>query len=440
MKQLLKGARVIDPSQNMDTIADVLIEQNQVQAIGPDLPVDDIDSVYQLSPDYWVTPGLIDIHVHLRDPGQWEKETIQTGTEAAIAGGFTAVACMPNTKPTIDNLSTLTYVNTTAKQNARIAVYPVAAATKDIAGEELTEMAELKTNGAVAFTDDGHCLMDSRMMRLALEYCKMLNMPFICHAEDMNLSGQGCMNEGYYSTLLGLPGIPNVSESVIVGRDIQLAKVTGGHVHFAHISTRESVELIRQAKAEGISITAETTPHYIALTDEAVSGYDPDFKMNPPLRSKTDQEALIEGLIDGTIDAVATDHAPHTRDEKAQSFDHAPNGVIGLETSLAVILTHLFHTGKMSPLNIIHRMSTGPAQCLKLSGGTLKPGSPANLTVIHPGLKWTVDPSQMKSKSRNTPFKGQTLRGKALQVFYQGEALLQMDLESAGIHRELLGV
>lgn len=424
MKQLLKGGRVIDPSQNMDEVRDILIENDIIIAVEKDIPVDGIDEVHQLSPEHWVTPGLIDIHVHLRDPGRLDKETIQSGTEAAIAGGFTAVACMPNTQPTIDNLSTLEYVNTTAQRTARIPVYPVAAATKNIAGEEMTEMAELKAHGAVAFTDDGHCLMDSRLMRLVLQYAAMLNVPFICHAEDMNLAANGCMNEGYYATLLGLPGIPNLAESVIVSRDIQLARLTGAHVHFAHVSTRESVELIREAKREGLRITGETAPHYIAFTDAALVDYDADFKMNPPLRSEADQQSLIEGLIDGTLDAIATDHAPHTPDEKANPFDQCPNGVIGLETSLAAVLTYLYHPGKLTALQVINRMSTGPARCLNLPGGTLKPGSRADITVIRPDLKWTVAPASFKSKSRNTPFKGLTLQGKAIKVFSQGRELI----------------
>ncbi len=424
MKRLLKGGRILDPSQNLDTVQDILIDGNVIAEIGKSIPIDDVDEVFQLSGEDWVTPGLIDIHVHLRDPGQLDKETIQTGTEAAIAGGFTAVACMPNTDPVIDSLSTLAYVNSTVAQTARIAVYVVAAATKNIAGNELTEMAEMKRNGAVAFTDDGHCVMSSRIMRLILEYCGMLNMPFVCHAEDMNLSANGCMNEGYYSTLLGLPGIPNLSESVIVSRDIQLARMTGGQIHFAHVSTAESVHLIRKAKEEGLNITAETAPHYLMFTDAAIADYDPDFKMNPPLRSEADQQALIEGLQDGTIDAIATDHAPHTPDEKLLAFDQAPNGVIGLETSLGVTLTTLYHTQKLSALDIIHRMSTGPAKAMNLPGGTLKPGTPADITIIRPDLKWTVDPKQFKSKSRNTPFKGQTLQGKAIQVFSKGRELI----------------
>jgi dihydroorotase len=430
MKQLLKGGRVIDPTQNLDAVRDILIEDEVIVAIEPEISTTGVDEVHQLSAEYWVTPGLIDIHVHLRDPGRLDKETIQTGTEAAIAGGFTAVACMPNTTPVLDNLSTLEYVNNKVQREARIPVYPVCAATKNIAGEELSEMGELQRHGAVAFTDDGHCLMDSRLMRLALQYCAMLKVPFVCHAEDMNLSAEGCMNEGYTSTLLGLRGIPNVAESVIVGRDIQLSKLTGGHVHFAHVSARESVELIRQAKAEGLPITAETTPHYLALTDSAVLEYDPDFKMNPPLRTDLDQEALIEGLQDGTIDAIATDHAPHTPDDKGHPFDCCPNGVTGLETSLSVVLTYLVNPGKLTPMQMVERMSTGPARCLSLPGGTLKVGSRADITVIHPTLEWTVDPFKMKSKSRNTPFKGMTLQGKAVKVFSRGRELI---LEPIGV-------
>jgi dihydroorotase len=393
--------------------------------------VDGVDDVIELSPEYWVTPGLIDIHVHLRDPGRHDKETIATGTEAAIAGGFTTVACMPNTDPVLDNLPTLEYVNTTAQRTARIPVLPICAATKEIAGKELTEMADLKAHGAVAFSDDGHCIMDARIMRLVLEYCQMLDVPFVCHAEDTNLSANGCMNEGYYSTLLGLPGIPNVSESVIVARDIQLSRLTGGRVHFAHVSTKESVALIRQAKAEGLPITAETTPHYVSLTDAAIMDYDADFRMNPPLRADADKLALIEALKDGTIDAIATDHAPHTPDEKGNAFDCCPNGIVGLETSLGAVLTHLYHTKQLTALQVVERMSTGPARCLSLPGGTLKPGSPADITVIHPDLKWVVEPKQFKSKSRNTPFKGQTLTGKAVKVFSRGKELLMADVESS---------
>ncbi len=431
MKQLLKGGRVLDPAQNLDAVRDVLIEDGVIVAVDSDIPVDGphgvMDEIHSLTPDMWVVPGLIDIHVHLRDPGNPEKETVQSGTEAAIAGGFTAVACMPNTHPRLDSLPTLEYLNATVKRTARIPVYPVAAATKEIAGKELTEMGELKCHGAVAFSDDGHCVMDSRMMRLILEYAGMFGLPFISHAEDTYLSANGCMNEGYYSTLLGLPGFPNVAESVIVARDIQLARLTGAHVHFAHMSTMESVELIRAAKAEGLSITAETAPHYLALTDADLAErhpYDANFKMCPPLRSKADQLALIAALQDGTLDAIATDHAPHTTDEKLQAFDHAPNGVIGLETALGVVLTELYHTGKLTALQVISKLSTGPAHCLNLPGGTLRLGSPADVTVIHPDLKWIVDPKQFRSLSRNTPFTGRVLQGQATHVFSRGQELL----------------
>lgn len=424
MRQLLKGGRVIDPSSNLDAVKDILIDGEIISAIDSNIPTEGMDEVYQLSPEYWVTPGLIDVHVHLRDPGRPDEETIQSGTEAAIAGGFTAMACMANTEPVLDNLSTLEYVNITAERTARIPVYPIAAATKNIAGQELTEMAELKEHGAVAFSDDGHCVADSRLVRLILEYTKMLNVPYICHAEETSLTGQGCMNEGYYSTLLGLHGIPNESESLIVARDIQLARMTGGYVHFAHVSTRQSVDLIRQAKAEGLNITAETAPHYLILTDKAIESYDSNFKMNPPLRSEMDRLALIEALRDGTIDLIATDHAPHTTDEKQQPFDMCPNGIIGLETALAVVITMLYHEQGFTPMQIVDRMSCGPARCLNLPGGTLKPGSRADITVIHPDLKWVVEPSRLKSRSRNTPFAGKTLQGKAIQVFSQGRELI----------------
>lgn len=426
MKTLLKGGRVINPATGTDEVLDVLIRDDIIEAIEPNISASRADQIVELTPGHWVTPGLVDIHVHFRDPGRPDKETTATGASAAIAGGFTSVCIMPNTIPTLDDLPTLKYVNHAAQQT-KIHIHPVAAATKGLEGETLTEMGSLHQNGAVAFTDDGYCLMNANLMRLALEYATMFGVPVVCHAEDMNLSAGGCMNEGYYSTLLGLKGVPNVAESTIVSRDIELARLTGGHVHFAHVSTKESVDLIRRAKKEGVQVTGETTPHYLVLTDEAVQGYNPNFKMNPPLPSEEDRQALIQAVIDGTIEAIATDHAPHTPDEKALEFDKAPNGVIGLETSLGVMLTHFVHTGLLKPIDLIHRMSTGPAQLLNLPAGVLAPGSRADITVIDPNLKWVVDPATFKSKSRNTPFKGMKLKGKATMVFAEGECLLGMD-------------
>lgn len=424
MKILLKGGRVLNPETQTDAVLDVLIQDDVIEAMGSNLSAAGVDQVVELSSEQWVTPGLIDIHVHFRDPGRPDKETTATGAAAAIAGGFTSVCIMPNTTPTLDDLSTLQYINQAAKQHSKINIHPVAAATKGLEGETLTSMGSLHQHGAVAFTDDGHCLMNANMMRLALEYATMFGVPIVCHAEDMNLSGTGCMNEGPVSTRLGLKGIPNIAESVIVSRDIEMARLTGGHVHFAHVSTKESVDLIRRAKAEGVRVSGETTPHYLTLTDEAVQGYDPDFKMNPPLRSEADKQALIAGILDGTIEVIATDHAPHTPDEKSLEFDKAPNGVVGLETSLAVMLTHFVHPGQLSPLALIALMSANPARIMKLKAGNLAPGVRADVTVIDPKAHWVVDPAAFKSKSRNTPFKGMTLQGKPLMVFAGGECVL----------------
>lgn len=423
MKTLLKGGRVIDPATQTDAVMDVLIEDERIKAVDLSIPISDADVVITLSDKVWVTPGLVDIHVHFRDPGQLHKETTASGAASALAGGFTSVCIMPNTSPVIDDLPTLHYVNNAAKETD-VNIYVVAAATKELKCNELTEMGSLKEHGVVGFTDDGLPIHNSKMMRLALEYAAMLDVPIFCHEEDLELSDGGCMNEGYYSTLLGLPGVPNTSESVMVARDLELARSTGGHVHLTHISTKECVALIRQAKAEGIKVTSDTTPHHLALTDAVIQDYDADFKMNPPLRAEADQQALINGIMDGTIDAIATDHAPHSLDEKTQAFDQAPNGVVGLETALGVILTNFFHTGKLTPTQIIQLMSTGPAKVMKLPAGQLAPGEAADITVIDPESEWVVDPSLFKSKSRNSPFKGMTLKGKAIRVFSAGKSVV----------------
>jgi dihydroorotase len=428
VKTLLKGGRVIDPATGTDTVTDVLIVDGRISAIGTALDAADVEQVVHLKDSQWVTPGLVDIHVHFRDPGRPDKETTESGANAAIAGGFTAVCVMPNTDPVIDTLQTFQYVKQ-AGDRTPIKQFIAPAVTKGMKGEELTEMGMLAAEGAVAFTDDGLCVMNPDRMRRALQYAAMFNLPIMCHAEDEHLSGHGCMHEGYVSTKLGLPGIPSASESVIVARDIELARMTGGHVHFTHMSTKESVALIRSAKADGLKVTADTTPHHLTLTDESVelSNYDPDFKMNPPLRESTDRDALIQALIDGTLDAVVTDHAPHTLDEKQLTFDSAPNGVVGLETALGLMLTHFFHSGKLSRLALIDRMSYGPAKILNLPVGMLKVGELADITIVDPDLEWIVDPSTFQSKSRNTPFKGMPLRGKAIMVFTNGNCVLGED-------------
>jgi dihydroorotase len=423
MKTLLQGGRVIDPANGLDAAMDVLIEDGLIRQIAANIPPASADTVIPLTESQWVVPGLVDVHVHFRDPGNPDKETTETGAAAAIAGGFTSVCVMPNTSPVIDSTPMVQYVLNAARTTG-IQVFPIAAVTRGLEGEEMTSIGTLVSQGAVGFSDDGRPVSSANMMRKALEYSKMFDVPIVCHAEDCTLYGNGVMHEGYYSTLLGLPGIPSVVESVMVARDIELARFTGGRVHFAHISSRESIALIRRAKEEGLNITAETTPHYLALTDACCQAYDPDFKMNGPLRGDSDQQALIQALRDGVIDAIATDHAPHTPDEKALAFDCAPNGVIGLETSLGVMLTHFFHTGLLSPTELIRVMSTRPAEIFKLGdAGKLEVGKRADITIIDPNRTWTVDPTRFRSKSRNTPFKGQTLKGKAILVFAAGSLL-----------------
>jgi dihydroorotase len=424
MKTLLKGGRVLNPATQHDAVADVLLENGQVVAIEAHITPTEGMHVENLNPNLWVSPGLVDLHAHFRDPGRLDKETTATGSAAAVAGGYTTVCTLPGTNPVLDNTQTMLYTLDAIKQFSPINIHPIAAATKGLEGKELAPMGSLASLGAVGFTDDANCLMNAQIMRLALEYLRMFDKPFISHAEDTHLAKNGCMNEGYYSTLLGLPGVPNIAESAIVSRDIELCRMSGGHVHFAHITTRQSVGLIRQAKAEGLRITAEVTPHHLTLTDADCVGYDTNLKMNPPLRSKEDQAVLIEALLDGTFDAVATDHSPHTPDEKTMTFDGCPAGVVGLETALGIMLTRFVHTGKLTPLQLIDRMATGPARCLGLPAGVLAPGARADVVVIDPQHTWAVDPGQFKSKSRNTPFAGWALQGKAVQVYSAGNRLL----------------
>lgn len=423
-KLLLKGGRVINPDNKLNDVLDVLIVDGKIERLAPDIDTPEQAEVIQLTAEHWVTPGLIDIHVHFRDPGGSAKETTATGAAAAIAGGFTTVCIMPNTSPVIDSVPILEHVRHAGEQTG-INILPVPAVTKGLEGKELSPMGTLYENGAIGFTDDGMPITNALMMRRALEYSKMFGVPIICHAEDTNLCGCGVMHEGFYATKLGLRGIPNSAESTMVARDILLAKETGGHVHFAHLSAKESIDLIRNAKREGLKITAETTPHNLTLTDEALQDYNPNFKMYAPLRSEADRQALIAGLQDGTIDAIATDHAPHTPEEKALTFDEAPRGVIGLETSLGVILTHFYKTALLTPEQIIRLMSTGPAAAYGLKNcGRLSVGECADVTVIDPNLTWTVDPMSFKSKSRNCPFNGHTLTGKAVMTIAKGNILM----------------
>jgi dihydroorotase len=421
MRLLLKGGRIIDPSQNMDAGMDLLIENGTISRIEKTIPkgTGEETQVIDLT-GMIITPGLIDMHTHLREPGHEYKETIQTGSEAAVAGGFTAIACMANTNPVNDTRSVTEFIKRQARMAGQAKVYPVAAVSKREEGTVLTEFSDLKDAGAVALSDDGNPVMDSSLMRNALEYAYSLEMPVISHSEDLNLSAGGLMNEGFTSTELGLQGIPNTAEYVMITRDIALADFSNVSVHIAHVSTAESVTAIREAKKRGVRVTAETAPHYFTLTEEVLKEFSTNFKVNPPLRTAKDVEAIKEGLKDGTIDAIASDHAPHSSIEKDVEFEYAANGVIGLETSLSASLT-LVKEGVLSLSRLIEKMSTNPSRILKIPGGTLKVGSEADVTVIDPQKRWTVKADSFRSKSRNTPFEGMIFRGRAVLTIVGGD-------------------
>jgi len=405
---LIKNGLVIDPANKLEEVRDVLIENGKIIKVEKDIHVPHAEVID--AKNLIVAPGLVDIHVHFRQPGQENKETIKSGSLAAAAGGFTSVACMANTNPPIDNLGTVELVKTIAKNDAVINVYPVAAVTKGMLGAELTEMGELAQAGVVAFSDDGLPITDAMVMRRALEYSSMFDKPILVHEEDPNLCCGGHMNEGEVSTRIGVPGKSPLSESVMVARDLILAKHSG-KVHFCHMSSGESIRLIRKAKQEGLKVSAETAPHYLVLTEEAVEGYDTHAKMAPPLRTKADLEELIKGIQDGTIDCIATDHAPHTRDDKNVEFNKAANGIIGLETALPVVANHLVHKKIISWSKLIELMSLNPARIVGLAKGTLSVGADADIVLIDPNLEKKVDVNLFKSKGRNCPFDGWPLKG-----------------------------
>lgn len=410
MSLLIRSGRVIDPATQTDAVQDVLIEGAAIRRIGPRLAAAENAQIIEATGKV-VCPGFIDIHVHLREPGYEYKETVATGTRAAAAGGFTAVACMANTNPVNDNRSITDYILDKARTEGRVRVYPIGAVTRGLRGEELSELAELAEAGCVAFSDDGKCVMNAALYRRAMEYVLPFGTPLISHAEDDALSRGAAMSEGVISTELGIPGAPAAAEDVMVARDIILAELTGAHVHIAHVSTAGAVRLLREAKNRAVRVTAEVTPHHLVLTEEAVRGYDPNTKMNPPLRTKRDVEALLEALADGTIDCVATDHAPHALSEKEGEFDHAAFGVVGLETAVAVLLDRLVRPGLLPLSTLVSRLSRDPARLLNLPGGRLAPGAPADVTILDLERELTVDPARFQSKSRNTPFAGWRLRG-----------------------------
>jgi len=415
----LRGGRVVDPSQGVDRVADLLLAEGRVAWLGEGREPPEGAEVVEAH-GLVVTPGLIDIHVHLREPGGEHKETIESGARAAAAGGFTAVCAMPNTDPVIDSPATVGFVAAEGRRAGAARVYPVGALSVGQKGERLTQVGELVDAGAVAITDDGHPVMDSGLMRLALEYAQTFDIPVADHPEDLGLSRKGVMNEGLVSARLGLRGKPAASEDIHVVRDLLLAELTGGRIHLQHISTAGGVEAIRQAKSRGVRVSAEASPHHLILTDEAVDGYRTDAKMNPPLRTASDVAAVREGLRDGTLDTVATDHAPHHYDEKEQAFDDAPFGVVGLETALGLMLTHIVEEGVLDLPTLVERMSCAPARAFRLPGGTLAPGSPADVTLFHPTEEWTVDPRAFLSRSRNTPFGGWRLRGRPAVTIVNG--------------------
>lgn len=417
-KILIKNGRVIDPANRIDAVMDILIDNGKIIEIGkklqtPNSELQTIDASGKI-----ITPGLIDMHVHLREPGYEYKETIKTGTEAALAGGFTSIACMPNTKPVNDNQSVTDFILDKARKEGVVNVYPIGAITKGLKGEELSEIGELKSSGVVAITDDGKPVMNSELMRRGMEYASMFDLPVISHCEDLKLSEGGVMNEGFVSTELGLKGIPDTAEVVMVARDIALAELTGAKLHIAHVSTRGAVSSIREAKLRGVNVTCETAPHYFTITEKEVIGYDTNAKMNPPLRTEDNLKAIKEGLRDGTIDVIATDHAPHEVSEKEVEFDRALFGIVGLETALPLTLK-LVHDGVISISEAISKLTINPARILGLNKGTLSVGSDADITIIDPDKEWQVDVTKLKSKGRNSPFQGWRVKG-AVEVVIVG--------------------
>lgn len=425
---LIRNGRVIDPSQNLDQVMDLWIEGEQILGLGPRPQLRahrTIDATGKI-----VCPGLIDMHVHLREPGREEDETIATGTAAALAGGVTSVACMPNTEPALDNQAGAEFVYLQAERAGNSNVFPVGAITKGRQGAELAEIGGLVEGGAVAFTDDGSPVASAEVMRRAMEYCRMFDKAVLDHCEDLDLTRHGVMNEGFESMRLGLRGMPAAAEEIIVHRDIAMAELTGGRLHICHVSTAGSVDLIRRARRRGVQVTGEACPHHFTLTDKCLRSFDSNFKMSPPLRTEEDRQALIDGLKDGTLEVIASDHAPHAPEKKMRELDQAPNGVIGLETLLAVCVVGLIEPGHLTWPKLIEKLTINPARILKIDRGTLRPGSDADVTLIDPASEWVVDSKQFRSKSRNCPFAGWKVRGRAHAVIVSGQVKFEQGAES----------
>jgi dihydroorotase len=421
---LLRGGRIVDPSQGVNEVGDLLLVNGVVEGSGRlgdvrrDGPMETVDCGGQ-----FVSPGFVDVHCHLREPGREEVETITTGARAAAAGGFTAVCAMPNTDPVTDNQAAVGFIIRQAQRAGGARVYPIGAISIGQMGKTLAEFGEMVGAGAVAVSDDGKPVVSAQLMRTALEYARTFGIPVADHCEEPTLAANGAMNEGMMSARLGLKGIPAEAEEIMAIRDILLARLTGGHIHLCHMSTKGSVELIRWGKERGINVTAEVCPHHLSLTEDAVEGYDTNAKMNPPLRTAADVAALQDAVKDGTIDVIATDHAPHHYDEKEREFADAPNGIVGLETALAVNLTWLVHRGVIDVPTLVDRMACAPARLFKLPGGNLRRGSIADVTVFDPDVSWTVDPSRFRSKGRNSPYAGHTLRGLVSLTVVDGQVI-----------------
>jgi dihydroorotase len=421
---LLRGGRVIDPLLNIDKNADVHLHKGKLHHIGA---IDEKQFKGEIIDcnNKVISPGWLDMHVHLREPGFEGKETIATGSLAAANGGFTAVCCMPNTSPAIDSQEIIQYIKDRSK-GFLVNVYPIATITKRREGKELSEILELVEQGAVAISDDGAPVMSAEIMRRALEYSRMVDIPVIGHEEDLTMTEGGDMHEGFVSTCQGLHGMPSVAEEVMIARDIMLTGYTGSRFHVAHISTAPSVELVRQAKVQGISVTAEVTPHHFTLTDDSVRTFDTNTKMSPPLRTEIDRQALLAGLADGTIDVIASDHAPHSFEEKEAEYIHAPFGIVGLETTMGLALSQLFHSGILSITNLIEKFAVKPYEILKLEPPAIKKHAIANLTIFDPTQEWRVQPAKFLSKSTNTPFIDRTLQGKPFAVFNNGQYFISV--------------
>ncbi|MDR0391645.1 MAG: dihydroorotase [Planctomycetaceae bacterium] len=417
MFSIING-HVVDPSQGIDAVCNIRIGDGKIVSIGCKPDVD--DNVFDAAGKI-VVPGLIDMHVHLREPGREEDETIETGTRAAISGGFTSIACCPNTIPPIDSQATVEFIQQQASRSRNCNVFVICCISKNREGKELAELGQLFEAGAVACSDDGSPVEDAELMRRAFEYCLMFDKPILSHSEVSALTKSGVMHEGMVSLLLGLRGMPVAAEDVMVAQDITLAEITGGRLHVMHVSTEGAVSEIRRAKLRGIRVTAEVTPHHLTLTDDCLKSFNPNFKMSPPLRSKNHVEACIEGLRDNTIDVIASDHAPHATEKKMRELDQAPFGVIGLETVLPVVITNLVNTGILSWTNLVEKLALNPAKILNIPKGTLQVGADADITVIDPNLKWKINATDFKSKSKNSPFIGTELTGKAVNVFVNGK-------------------